>query len=103
MLDDRADRLFDKTRPSCFAGTRLSEWLTEAGVKELVITGMKTQYCIDTTCRAAADLGFQVTLVADGHTCMDTPVLPASQIIAHHNATLNGPFVKLQNTADIQL
>ena len=99
-VDAVADTVFDKARPSCFAGTGLAGWLTDAGVAELIIVGMKTEYCVDTTCRAAAELGFRPVLVADGHTCMDTPVLPAQAIIAHHNRTLSGPFVKLVSAAD---
>ncbi len=99
-VDEAMDTVFNKTRPSCFFETGLSQHLVEAGVSELVIAGMKTQYCIDTTCRIAVEQGFQPVLVADAHTCMDTPVLQAKAIIEHHNMTLNGPFVKLANTAD---
>lgn len=101
-VDTKIDTVFDKTRPNCFSGTGLAEWLADAGVGELVIVGMKTEYCIDTTCRAAADLGFQPILIADAHTCMDTPVLSAQAIIEHHNLTLNGPFVRLLSTAACQ-
>lgn len=97
-IDTARDIVFDKARPSCFASTRLAEWLHAAGVGEIVIAGMKTQYCIDTACRAAADLGFRAVLAADAHTCMDTPELPAKRIVAHHNATLDGPFATLTTT-----
>lgn len=97
-IDVQRDTVFDKTRPNCFAGTRLAEWLHAAGVGEIVIAGMKTQYCIDTTCRAAGDLGLHAVLVADAHTCMDTLALPAERIVAHHNATLGGPFATLTTT-----
>lgn len=99
-IDQAIDTVFDKQRPSCFSGTRLAQWLADAEARELVIAGMKTEYCVDTTCRAAADLGFQPLLVADAHTTMDTPVLSAASIIEHHNRTLSGPFVKLVHTAD---
>lgn len=99
-VDEAMDTVFDKTRPSCFFGTGLAQRLVEADVSELVIVGMKTQYCIDTTCRIAVELNFKPVLVADAHTCMDTPALSAKAIIEHHNVTLNGPFVKLTNTAD---
>ena len=56
---------------------------------------MKTQYCVDSTCRAAKDLGFDAVLIADGHTCSDTSLLNAQQIVAHHNATLAGPFCRV--------
>ncbi len=96
------DRVFDKHRPNCFQGTELAQWLKDAHVSELVIVGMKTEYCIDTTCRAAADLGFNPVLIADGHTTMDSSMLTAQQIIDHHNLTLSGPFVKLIKTAEYQ-
>jgi nicotinamidase-related amidase len=99
-IDPAADTVFDKRRPNCFAGTGLAQWLAQAQVGEIVIAGMKTEYCVDATCRAAIDLGFQALLAADAHTSMDTPVLRASSIIEHHNRTLSGPFVTLLNTAD---
>ncbi|WP_025111462.1 cysteine hydrolase family protein [Pseudomonas sp. H1h] len=95
-----ADHLFDKSRPNAFHGTGLAQQLKAAGIEDLYLVGMKTQYCIDATCRAAADLGFKPVLVADAHTCMDTPVLPAKAIIEHHNATLGGAFARLINSAD---
>ncbi|WP_419793498.1 cysteine hydrolase [Pseudomonas palleroniana] len=100
-VDPARDHLFDKTRPSCFHGTRLAQELAAAQINELVIAGMKTQFCIDTTCRVAAELGFSVVLPEDGHTCMDTPALKAEAIIEHHNATLAGAFVKRVKALDI--
>ncbi|MGE7960531.1 cysteine hydrolase family protein [Pseudomonas sp. NPDC089530] len=96
------DHRLDKTRPNCFAGTGLAEHLRAAQIDELVIVGMKTQYCIDATCRAAMDLGFSAVLAQDAHTCMDTPALSARAIIEHHNATLNGAFVRCLSAAEIR-
>ncbi|MGZ0717090.1 cysteine hydrolase family protein [Pseudomonas palleroniana] len=100
-VDPARDHLFDKTRPSCFLGTRLAQQLAAAQINELVIVGMKTQFCVDTTCRVAAELGFLVVLPEDGHTCMDTPALKAEAIIEHHNATLAGVFVKRVKALDV--
>jgi nicotinamidase-related amidase len=49
-----------------------------------------TEYCVDTTCRRAPTLGYDVTLVSDGHLTADSGQLKAAQIIAHHNALLDG-------------
>ncbi|AZF11173.1 Isochorismatase [Pseudomonas sp. R2-37-08W] len=100
-VDESRDYLFDKTRPSCFLGTDLAQQLKQAQVDELVIVGMKTQFCVDTTCRVAVELGFSVMLPEDGHTCMDTPALTAKAIIDHHNETLAGAFVKRMQAAEI--
>ncbi|WP_017527919.1 cysteine hydrolase family protein [Pseudomonas fluorescens] len=100
-VDAARDHLFNKTRPSCFLGTDLARQLHTANVKELVIAGMKTQFCIDTTCRVAVELGFSVVLTEDAHTCMDTPTLKAEAIVEHHNATLAGAFVKRVRAANV--
>ncbi|WP_411380511.1 cysteine hydrolase family protein [Pseudomonas sp. MPB26] len=100
-VDASRDHLFNKSRPSCFLGTGLEQHLKAAHVDELVIVGMKTQFCIDTTCRVAVELGFSVVLPQDAHTCMDTPALKAEAIIEHHNATLTGAFVKRVKAAEV--
>lgn len=61
---------------------------------------MKTEFCVDTTCRAAAGLGLRPILVADAHTTTDSPLLSAQAIIEHHNRTLGGAFAELLRTAD---
>lgn len=90
-----AEVVFEKRRPNAFEKTNLANELRSRGVTGVVITGMKTQYCVDSTCRAARDLGFDAVLVADGHTTSDSPVMSAEDIVAHHNATLDGPFCQL--------
>jgi len=92
--------IFEKHRPSAFAATPLAAWLRERGAEGVVIAGLKTQYCVDSTCRVARDLGLDAVLVEDAHSCSDTEVLSAEQIVAHHNATLAGPFCRLVRAAD---
>jgi len=78
-----------KTASDAFHGTTLDEELRRLGVHRLIVTGMQTEYCVDTTCRRALSLGFDVTLVSDGHTTCDG-LLPAADVIRHHNAVLAG-------------
>ena len=56
--------VFEKRRPNAFEMTDLADNLRSRGVTGVVITGMKTQYCVDSTCRAARDLGFDAVLIA---------------------------------------
>lgn len=100
-LNAEVDTLFDKSRPNAFHGTDLARQLKSKTIDELYLVGMKSQFCIDSTCRAAADTGFKPVLVADAHTCMDTSLLSAHAIIDHHNATLGGAFARLINSADV--
>lgn len=92
--------VFEKRRPNAFENTSLAAQLRACGASGVVITGLKTQYCVDSTCRVARDLGFAAVLVAEGHSCPDTPLMKARDIIAHHNATLDGPFCQVVRVAD---
>ncbi len=73
-----------------FFETSLQSELATMGAHKLVVCGCMTQYCVDTTVRRAVSFGYDVTLVADGHMTADTPTLRFEQIIAHHNALLDG-------------
>jgi nicotinamidase-related amidase len=77
-----------KRQSSAFHETDLHKRLTELGIDHLIITGMQTEFCIDSTFRGARERGYRLTLVADCHTTFDSNVLPAEKIIAHHNRTL---------------
>jgi nicotinamidase-related amidase len=93
------DVVVQKCHPDSFQDTGLQSELESRGIKKLVVAGMQTEYCIDTTCRRAYSLGYEVTLVKDGHSTWDTDSLTAAQIIVHHNNVLSSWFVELK-TAD---
>ena len=100
IVHTEKDRIFIKKFPSCFRETELLPAIRQRGIKRLIISGMKTEFCIDTTCRMAAELGFQVVMISDAHTTVNSDHLSAEQIIAHHNRTLAGPFVSLETAAE---
>jgi nicotinamidase-related amidase len=79
-----------KTACDAFYRTELHDVLTAQNVDHLVIAGCMTQFCIDTSVRRAVSLGYDVTLLSDGHTTADMGGLTFEQIIAHHNALLSG-------------
>jgi len=93
--------IIQKTTPDAFHETNLQEILKTQGIKELVIAGLQTEYCIDTTWRRASILGYEVNLVKDTHSTWNTDYLKAEQIIHHHNEVLSGWFVKLKAENDI--
>jgi nicotinamidase-related amidase len=84
------DIVVRKKACDAFHDTTLQEVLSSRGVDHLVVAGLMTQYCVDTTCRRAVSLGYDVTLVADAHTAADTRTLTVEQIVDHHNGLLNG-------------
>lgn len=84
--------VFDKKATNAFHGTPLLRQLQELAIRHLVIMGCQTEYCIDTAVRTATIHGFDVTLVEEGHSTTDSPVLTAEQIIRHHNKVLQGHY-----------
>ncbi|MBT9463365.1 cysteine hydrolase family protein [Hydrogenophaga sp.] len=95
-----------KTTPDSFLNTELQALLAAQGVSELIVCGMHTEFCVDTTTRRALALGYPVTLVADAHTSAGNAVLTPRQVIDHHNATLTnissfGPRVLAVASADL--
>ncbi|MRV75931.1 isochorismatase family protein [Duganella sp. FT92W] len=89
-LDTAASDLrLRKQASDSFHNTDLHAQLQQRGIDNLVICGLQSDFCVDTTTRRAMALGYPVQLVADGHSTVDNDVLTAQQIAAHHNATLS--------------
>lgn len=64
-LGDRVQHLEGKTGFNAFLGTKLETTLKENGVDHVILAGVVTSVCIDSTGRAAAELGFSVTVASD--------------------------------------
>jgi nicotinamidase-related amidase len=96
------DLVIRKRHPDAFQDTGLQRALETRGIKHLVVAGIQSEYCVDTTCRRAYSLGYDVILVQDAHSTWDTEQLKASQVIAHHNQVLGGWFVTVKPAAEIK-
>lgn len=88
LIVKETDLKVRKTTPDSFLRTELEGLLKERGIEQLIICGMHTEFCVDTTTRRALALGYSVVLVADAHTSAGNAAISAPQVIAHHNATL---------------
>ncbi|MBB4867045.1 nicotinamidase-related amidase [Pseudomonas nitritireducens] len=88
LLTADGDLKVRKTTPDSFLRTELGDLLQARGIDHLVICGLQSDYCVDTTTRRALAQGYAVTLVGDAHSTVANAVLSAAQISAHHNAVL---------------
>lgn len=77
-----------KKATDSFHNTELHALLQERGIKKVIICGLQSDFCVDTTTRRALALGYPVTLVSDGHSTVGNGILTAAQISAHHTVTL---------------
>ena len=82
---EEGDLVVHKSACDAFYQTDLAETLRKHGATRLIVTGCATDFCVDTTVRAAASRDYEVVAVADGHTTADRPHVDAVSVIRHHN------------------
>ena len=97
----KGDIVIQKQTPDAFHNTMLCCELASRRIKKLVVAGLQTEYCIDTTCRRAFSLGYVTTLVDDAHSTWDSPLFTAQQIIDHHNYLLSGWFTTVKKEREL--
>lgn len=92
----KRDKIFQKSYPNSFRDTKLLKYLKKKKIRELIICGMMTHMCIDTSVRAAYDLGFNCTLIADGCATknleFENRVIPAKDVQASFLSALDSTF-----------
>ena len=91
---------FTNHRHSALVGTGLDVWLISQGIQRLIISGIRTEQCCETTTRHASDLGFTVDYVLDATmtwdmTQPDGKPLSAADIKARTATVLQGRFCTL--------
>ncbi len=95
----------EKNFPNSFRATDLKERLERAGIKQLVVAGLMTHMCVDSSVRQAFDFGYRVTLLGDACATralsLAGETVPAKQIHAAFLAALNGLFAKVASTEEI--
>ena len=102
----RTDELvIQKNFPSAFRATRLDTELRARGITELLVAGMMTHMCVDSSVRAAFDFGFKVELAFDAcatrNLTFGDSEVPAAQVHSAFIAALNGTFASARGTAEI--
>jgi len=97
--------VIQKSFPSAFRDTRLEAELRSRGVDHLLVAGMMTHMCIDTSVRAACDLGFKVDLAFDACATralrFDDREVPAAEVQHAFIAALHGAFANARSTSQI--
>lgn len=89
---------------NAFLGTDLQARLQAAGIKRVVVCGMQTHMCVEGAARAAADLGYEVVVVADACATRDLKwrdnVVPAAMVHAATLATIERNYGKVLDVAE---
>jgi len=94
--------VIDKHTPDGFHETELKARLDELGVGHLVIAGMQSEMCVETTVRKAVGLDYEVTLVKDGHSTFDFEDAKAVNTINRINDELSS-IANVVNSKEIDI
>ena len=98
------ETVVQKNYPNSFRATNLEKLLREAGISDLVVCGMMTHMCVDTTVRAAFDLGFAIELVSDAcatrNLAYGGKAVRAEEVQAAYLAALSETFAKTVTGAE---
>jgi nicotinamidase-related amidase len=94
-----------KTRHSALVGTGLDVWLVAQGVRRVVVSGIRTEQCCETTARHASDLGWQVVFVPEATMTWDIAlpdgsVYPSAEIRRRTQAVLHGRFARISTVEE---
>jgi nicotinamidase-related amidase len=87
-----------KYASSSFEGTDLDSKLKAKGVKELVLCGLQSEFCVSNTARAALALGYTVRIAQDGHGTWPSDGRTAAEIETEVNSQLAGAGAVLATT-----
>ncbi len=93
--------VFEKTTSSAFASTNLEAYLRDHDIDELVVAGAVAGFCVNSTTRAGADLGFKMTVVGDAVLGFDLVGHSAQTIYDVTMAHLEADFAKITTTDSI--
>lgn len=94
------DAVFHKRKHSALVGTGLDVWLTQQGIRRLIISGIRTEQCCETTARHASDQGWTVNYVTEATLTFPMTdaagrVHGAEEIRVHTAMVLAGRFARI--------
>jgi len=105
-LPGEPDAVFHKHTHNAFTDTGLDLWLRRRGIGRLIVAGIRTEQCCETTTRVGADIGYAVDFVSDAtltfpmtHGGSGRTYAP-DEIKAHCELVLAGRFARIASVED---
>ena len=96
------EKIFDKKYNSAFKETDLKEHLENKGVESIILMGMQTELCIDTTCRVAFEYGYSIIIPKGGTTTFDNAFFKAPDLLKYYEEGIwNKRFASIMSVDDI--
>lgn len=102
LLPQRNEKIFHKNYNSAFRKTGLDDYLKKSGFKNLIMCGMQTEYCFDTSCKVAFEYGYHVIIPRGTTTTFDNELLTGEKLTSYYEEKIwNNRFAKLKDVEDL--
>lgn len=102
LAPQNGEKIFDKEYNSAFKNTGLKQYLEEKKIKNLILVGMQTEYCIDATCKVAFEHGFEVMIPEEAISTYDNPWLSGKELNEYYTQGIwNHRFAKVLSMQEI--
>ena len=85
VAPDKYEMIFNKQYNSAFYQTDLKSYLESKEIDTIILVGLQTEYCIDTTCKVAFEYGYKVIIPEETNTTFDNEYLPANRLYEYYN------------------
>lgn len=96
------DKIFDKNLNSAFRGTGLKEYLDSRNTKGIILTGLQTEYCIDTTCKVAFEYGYEVVIPEETTSTYDNFYLSGEALSEYYVKKIwDGRFARIVSMEEL--
>ncbi len=96
------EKIIEKRYNSAFKETELKEYLNEKDIDTIVLVGMQTEYCIDTTCKVAFEYNFKVIIPEETNTTFDNKYMNGRGIYEYYNFNIwKNRFATLEKVQDV--
>ena len=96
------EKIIEKRHCSSFRNTELQSYLNEKNIETIILVGMQTEYCIDTTCKVAFEHGFNVIIPEESNTTLDNESMSGKDIYEYYNFKIwNNRFATVKKLQDV--
>lgn len=95
------EMVISKRQSSSFEGTDLHAKLQALGVKDVVLCGLQSEFCVSNTARSALQNGYRVQVASDGHSTWPSDGRTPAQIEDEVNAKLAEAGAKVASTEQL--
>ena len=96
------EKIISKRYNSAFKETELKDYLQSKDIDELIMVGMQTEYCFDTSCKVAFEYGYKVIIPEMTNTTFDNEFMTGEKIYNYYNFKIfKDRFAKIDTVDNI--